>query len=139
MPTQYFALFASNGTDGVVLEEILPLGRKLLICMALWGVMDTGNIVLGGALKGAGDTKFVMIYSLIMAWGVLVLGQVIIVFVLKQGIIVSWAWTTFYIMIVALGYLWRFMSGRWKNIDMLGPNPTVQGARPCGEALAIGE
>ena len=54
-----------------------------------------------------------------VAWGVLVLGQLVIVLWLKLNIFISWAWTVFYILILGVGYFWRFRTGKWKSIDLL--------------------
>jgi len=119
-PKAYFSLFADRGENTVALASVLPTGRWLLVIAALWGLSDAGNLVIGNALKGAGDTKFVMYYSIIMAWGMLVVGAYVIVEVLHLGIIVLWSWVALYITCMAWGYVLRFRSGRWKNIDVLG-------------------
>ena len=94
---------------------------------------------LAGALKGAGDTRFVMYYSVAMAWGVLVSGIVVIVFVLDGSILHAWAWLTFHVMVLAIGFVWRFRSGCWKSIDLLGRHPTLPEPRPSVEALVVSD
>lgn len=70
----YFALFATfiftcgdwlmgafhaeaSSFDG---EAFRALGRELMGILVMWGIFDATDIVLSGALKGAGDTRFVM-------------------------------------------------------------------------------
>ncbi len=137
-PEFYISLFTIQGSE-LSLDEVLPIGRILLILTALWGLADASNLILAGALKGAGDTRFVMYYSLAVAWGFLVTGQVLIVIVFKLGIFVAWGWTAVYIAILASGYLWRFRSGKWKNIDLLGSQVPIQPDRPGAEALVAGD
>jgi len=138
-PRQYFSLFTSRGTDAVALSEVLPLGRVLLMMMAVWGLLDTVNLVLSGGLKGAGDTRFVMIYSVIMAWCVWIVGEVLIVLVFKAGLIVAWMWLAFYVFLLAVGFFWRFRSGRWKTIELLEPSVPFTTARSGVEALTVGD
>ncbi len=136
-PKAYLSLFTDRSPDAVALVDIFATGKILLVIMAVWGLLDAANLILGSALKGAGDTRFVMYYSVTMAWGLLVTGQVVIVFVLKAGILVSWAWTAFYIGVMAIGYIWRFKCGRWRSIDVLGVSVPLVPRRPGAEALGI--
>ncbi len=134
-PEFYFSFFTRHGAEGVPLEELLAIGRGLLIVMAIWGLLDAANIILSAALKGAGDTKFVMYFSLALAWGVLVAGEVVLVFVLKAGIFAVWSWTCFYITLLAGGFAWRFRTGVWKHIDLLGASVPIQPDRPGAEGM----
>ena len=84
-----------------------------------WGVADASALIISGALKGAGDTHFVMYFQSAVAWGFLVLGQLLIVFVFHGGVYASWIWTLLYIVILGIGFALRFRSGRWKSIDLL--------------------
>jgi MATE family multidrug resistance protein len=119
-PRTLFGLFAGRGESSVVLDDVLPTGRILLIIAAVWGLADAGNLILGSGLKGAGDTRFVMYYSVVLAWAMFAAGQYVIVEVLQRGIIASWLWTALYVFALSAGYFWRFASGRWKKIDVLG-------------------
>ena len=136
-PRFYFSLFTEHGGADLSLNELLPMGRKLLVIMAVWGVIDASHLVLSGALKGAGDTKFVMYYSLAMAWGVLVSGLVIIVLVLDLGIYWAWLWTAFYIFVLSIGYMVRFKQGAWKNMEVIDREPPVEPRAPGGEAFVV--
>ena len=116
-PRAYFELFASRGPDGISRwSRSCLLGRILLLMMAAWGMLDTINLVLSGALKGAGDTRFVMYYSVAMAWFLWITGELAILFVLRRGIVAAWLWLMFYVVILAAGFLWRYRGGRWKSI-----------------------
>ena len=136
-PRAYFSLFAGDATRSVSLEQILPLGRYLLIMLAAWGMMDAANLVLSGALKGAGDTRFVMYYSVIISWGIWIVGELVIVLLFKGGIIPVWLWMTFYVMIMSVGFYIRFRRGKWKSIELIEREAPLQPSIPGSEALAI--
>lgn len=138
-PAAYFRLFTWRGGSHLPLADLLPLGRRLLLMMAIWGMLDAVNLILSGALKGAGDTRFVMTYSVAMAWGLWISGEVVIFFLLKGGILWAWGWMTFYVIALALGFLWRFRSGRWKTIQLIERSMPVQPTRPGAEALITGD
>jgi MATE family multidrug resistance protein len=97
------------------------------------------NLILAGALKGAGDTRFVMWYSTAGSWGLLVPGQWVVIYHLKGGILMAWAWLTFVIMILSVGFWWRFRQGRWKSIDVLGRQEPLPPARTGTEAYILPE
>ena len=124
-PGFYTRMFASDTASMVPTEELMRTVRILLAMLAVWGVADASALILSGALKGAGDTHFVMYFQSVVAWGFLVVGQVLIVVALKGGIYLSWGWTLCYVLILGFGFLLRFRSGRWKSIDLLDRRPSV--------------
>ncbi|HRZ12026.1 MAG TPA: MATE family efflux transporter [Kiritimatiellia bacterium] len=138
-PQAYFRLFTWRGGAELPLENILPVGRWLLLMMAAWGLLDAVNLILSGALKGAGDTRFVMIYSVVMAWGFWMSGEMVIIFLLGGGIVPAWAWMTAFVFVMAAGFLWRFRSGRWKTIELIERQTPIQPTRPGAEALIAGD
>lgn len=123
-PEFYASVFASDA-GSVPYDELIHATRILLVMLAIWGVADATALILSGALKGAGDTHFVMYFQSAVAWGIMVLGQVVIVLVFKLNVYVSWTWTLLYIVILGIGFTWRFKSGRWKNIDLLDRRPKI--------------
>ena len=128
-PREYFLLFAERGGGGFSLDELLSVGRWLLILMAAWGLLDTINLVLAGALKGAGDTRFVMWYSVLMAWLFFVPGTWLVIYVLDGGILAAWAFLALTIMLISSGFFLRFKHGAWKKIELLereAPLPPAQ-------------
>lgn len=124
-PGAYTDLFAGGTAESVPRETLYSTVRILLIMLAVWGVADASALIISGALKGAGDTHFVMYFQSAAGWGFLVLGQWIIVLVFQRGIFASWSWTLLYILLLGAGFILRFRSGRWKQIDLLDRRPTL--------------
>lgn len=116
-PRGYFELFKSRDATFST-NELLTVGRTMLLLMVAWGVFDTISIVLSGALKGAGDTRFVMFWMIAGGWLCLVPGAL---FLLLRGcgIIELWCWLAFYICLLAGGFWWRWRTGRWKSIRLI--------------------
>jgi len=127
-PAFYTRIFEGDAVAAVPMGDLLFMVRILLAMLAVWGTADAAAIILSGGLKGAGDTHFVMYFQSAAAWGFLVLGQGLIVFVLKQGVYLSWVWTLLYIIILGIGFALRFRSGRWKKIDLLDRRSSVVSA-----------
>jgi len=124
-PHGYFLLFTGRGDGGLQLGDVLPIGHWLLLMMAAWGLGDAANVILAGALKGAGDTRFVLGWSLLVAWVIWLGGEALIVFAFRGGIIAAWLWMAVYVFILAAGFLVRYRSGRWQHIDLLGRRPSA--------------
>ena len=116
-PRFYFALFSPKSA-AFSPEELLTLGRSMLWLMAAWGMLDVVTIVFSGALKGAGDTRFVMVYMVLGGWLILVPGTVLM---LRWGcgILALWVWLAVYISVLAVGLWWRWRSGVWKIIRVI--------------------
>jgi len=136
-PSVYFSAFTLRAETGFSLNEIMVTGRWLLMLMALWGFMDAVNVILAGALKGAGDTRFVLIYSSLMSWGLLVPGVLLVIFTFKGGLLSMWTWALIYIGLLAGGYIIRFRSGKWKSIQVIESPLPPPAARPGAEAMAV--
>ena len=118
-PAFYTNVFEGDAVGSVPFGELLKAVRILLVMLAIWGIADATAIILSGALKGAGDTHFVMYFQSAVAWGFLVVGQLLIVFVFEGGVYASWTCTLVYIIILGIGFTLRFRSSRWKSIDLL--------------------
>lgn len=132
MPQVYIHLFARGD---VPMEEIFSLARTLLMFAAGWGMMDATNLILSGALRGAGDTHFVMWYETSMAWLFFAAGELLIVLVFKLGVVAAWAWALIYICLLALGMIARFRTNRWQLIELIEQAPVLADA---GEGAPVG-
>jgi multidrug resistance protein, MATE family len=138
-PTFYFSLFTFRAEGGFSLDDLLVTGRWLLVIMAFWGLMDAVNVILAGALKGAGDTRFVLIFSTIAAWLLWVPGVMVIVLVLGLGLLSMWAWASVFVAVLAAGYIVRFRGGKWKTIEVIESPPPPPAGRTGAEGLAVGD
>jgi len=116
MPEVYVRLFARGD---VPFDEVFSIARTLLLFAACWGLMDATNLILAGALRGAGDTHFVMWYQTAVAWLFFAAGELVIVLVLDGGLLAAWSWALIYICLLALGLIVRFLSRRWQKIELI--------------------
>jgi MATE family multidrug resistance protein len=118
-PEFYVNVFARGD---VGFSNVFETARILLLLAAAWGLLEATNAVLSGALRGAGDTHFVMWFHTTVAWGVFALGEAIIVLWLKWNVFFAWGWAIVYFAILAGGWAWRMHSGRWKRIELIERN-----------------
>ncbi|MDX9866409.1 MAG: MATE family efflux transporter [Kiritimatiellia bacterium] len=116
-PRGYFELFRPPDA-AFSAGELLKTGRVMLCLMTAWGLLDTVSIILSGALKGAGDTYFVMVYMIIGSWLFLVPGSLVLLR-FGSGILGLWVWLAVYVSVLASGFWWRWRTGVWKTIRMI--------------------
>ena len=122
-PRPYFSLFTGDGEGMVSMSEIMVKGRWLLVMMAVWGLLDAINLVIAGALKGAGDTRFVLLCTSLATWLLWIPGEVVLLLWLDAGLLAAWIWMTAFIFLLAIGFWLRFRRGRWKTIEMIQQAP----------------
>lgn len=97
---------------------ITKLGHQLLIMAALFAGFDAINIVLIGALRGAGDTRWIMVALLLGTYGFML--PLAWVFSTPVGLEAMGAWVGATIYVIALSgiILWRFHREAWRNINI---------------------
>lgn len=132
-PKLYFSLFTGDSPGMVSLSAVLDKGRWLLVMMSIWGMLDAINLVVGGALKGAGDTRFVLLCSTLATWFIWIPGELVLLLWLDAGLIAAWLWMTVFISALAGGFWLRFRRGRWKTIEMIPCDSPVAEALPVLE------
>ena len=122
IPEAFIAPFAARA-DPESFEPIRRLVVVLLRFVALYTIFDTANIVFASAIKGAGDTRFVMVMIIALSLGVLVLPSFLALVVLGAGIYVAWIFVSAYIMILGGSFFLRFLSGKWKSMRVIEHTP----------------
>jgi MATE family multidrug resistance protein len=118
---QLFIFPFSVGADPSEFIAIKPVVKNLLYFVAFYCLFDTGNIIFSAALKGAGDTRFVMFVTIILSWLVMVIPSWIAVHY-HYGVYVVWTFTTAYVCILAIVFFLRFLAGRWKTMRVIEPS-----------------
>jgi len=101
--------------DAAVINMAVSALKIFILFQPLLGLF----MVLAGALKGAGDTKWVMYFTIAGNWGVrLVLSYIL---GLRMGIGLNGFWIAMGIDITfrSMLIIWRFLSGKWKDLDVV--------------------
>ncbi len=114
-----YVLLRAFTTDAAVIE----LGTVFLKIVALLQIPLALTMVLAGSLRGAGDTRFIMVATMIGMWGVRVPMALIVALGLHLSVFYVWMamiadWT------VRMGLLlWRYQSERWRAIRVIRETP----------------
>jgi MATE family multidrug resistance protein len=106
------------------------MGVLLLRYVALYSLIDGISIVYFGALKGAGDTRFVMWTMFVASIGVLILPAWYLVQAGIGGIHAPWLCLTAYIVVLASAFSLRFRTGKWRLVKVIEDSPKRECAEP---------
>lgn len=106
------ALFGLFSTDAAV----LALARPMLAMSSLFLVFDATSIVVSGALRGAGDTRFPFWLESILSWTVFLPGAWLFGIALGGGVMGAWLGALCHVTALALGLLLRLRSGAWRSV-----------------------
>lgn len=100
--------------------EVVQIGSTILIVAAIFQIFDATGIVMSGALKGAGDTRWVAVVTVSYAWLIFLPASYLLAFKAGFGAAGAWVGAAAYIFSLAMTLLWRFHSERWRTIDVFG-------------------
>ena len=78
------------------------------------------SIVFSSAIKGAGDTKFVMVVMGVVSCVVMVIPSYTAVVILGHGLMSCWIFVTAYVTTLGFAFFFRFLNGSWKHMSVIG-------------------
>jgi MATE family multidrug resistance protein len=129
VPDVFVAPFALRADPGGF-SEIYGYSIILLRFVAVYSVFDTMNIVFCSAIKGAGDTRYVMLVTVILSVFVFVVPVYLAVVVFELGLMVAWVFATAYITLLGLIFYLRFLGGKWKTMRVIERREEVPMLKP---------
>jgi MATE family multidrug resistance protein len=109
--------------------EIIDMGIILMRFVAVFCFFDALNLVFSGAIKGAGDTSFIMWTIAALSLGVMIAPVYIAVQVIGAGLYTAWTLATLYICALGLAFMLRYRKGKWKKMQVIEAQPVVADAR----------
>jgi MATE family multidrug resistance protein len=106
----------------------------LLRFVAVYMLFDMAANIFSSALRGAGDTRFVMRAMLAVAIGVLAVPSYFAVSRWGGGIYVAWCIVTAYVMALGAVFFWRFQNGAWRSMRVIEPSVVETEQATCESA-----
>ncbi len=122
-PEPLLHLFKAHHHTPSEYAQITDLGIVLLRFVAVFCFFDALNLVFSGAIKGAGDTRFIMWTIGALSIGVMMVPIYVAVEVLGGGLYVAWTLATLYVCALGLAFLWRYQQGTWKTMKVIEVQP----------------
>ena len=108
-------VFAPPDGDFTAIRE---LSAWMMIGLCSYMMADAVILVSGGILRGAGDTRWLMVASVSLHWAMLV-AQFFIIRVFALSPRVSWIALVVLVLAIALVYTLRLHGGRWRDPSVL--------------------
>jgi len=118
-PRPLLSLFKASHYASEHYAEIMDLGVILLRFVAVFCFFDALNLIFSGAIKGAGDTRFIMWTIAALSLGVMILPIYVAVEILGAGIYAAWTLATFYVCALGLAFMLRYRQGKWKKMRVI--------------------
>ena len=115
--------FLMGHAAGMPHEQFVPLQELIVVLLrfvAVYCLFDAMNVVFMSAIRGAGDTRFVLCTSLgtsLVPLGLAWLGMNL----LGQGLFWCWTLITLWVCSAGLIYLARFLQGKWRSMRVIEP------------------
>ena len=105
-------------TPDAEFEAIRVLAGQMMIGLVTYMMADATILISGGALRGAGDTRWIMVTSISVHWAMLV-AQYFVIVVYGFGPLASWWVFVVMLLTLALLYLRRLLGDRWRRPEIL--------------------
>jgi MATE family multidrug resistance protein len=121
LPGLFLHGFASPDGNAQLAGEaaaVYPLAVRLLRFVAAYNLFDATFMVFVSAIKGAGDTVFVLRVSLLLAFALAGLSY-FSVEVWHLGVYGMWALVTAWVWTAAITFYLRFRQGQWRTMRVI--------------------
>lgn len=118
VPQLFIRPYALNAPAGEY-TAISATARILLRFVALYSLFDALTFVFSAAIKGAGDTRFVVAVIALLSIVVLIVPTALIVLVLHWGMLAAWTVATCYVCLLGIVFYLRFRAGAWKHMRVI--------------------
>ena len=118
-------VFVSDETPPADAAEIIRFGSYVLIAAAIFQLFDAVAIIMSGALRGAGDTVWPGVATLVLSWTFLAgLGFLLLEVAPGLGAAGPWIGAAVFLVSLGLAMLVRFCSGTWRTMRLVRDDET---------------
>ena len=121
-------LFLIGHSMGSAPEQFFVVRAAALVYLrfvAAFAVFNAMSIIFAGAIKGAGDTHFILKTSTVMSITLIGLSW-FATSILELGVLALWSILTAWTMVVGMIYLSRFLGGKWRTMLVIEPDTIDQ-------------
>ncbi|WP_264981156.1 MATE family efflux transporter [Pseudodesulfovibrio portus] len=112
-------LFRTRGEGPSDFSAVVDMGVVLMRYAAAFTLLDAVAIIYVGGLKGAGDTRFIMVV-IGVASAVCMIGPILALYMLgARNIHGPWICLLAYVVFLATAFIVRFKKGPWQRIEVI--------------------
>jgi MATE family, multidrug efflux pump len=116
-PGWVLSLFEEPGKSG----DLVAIGTGMLALSAAWQVFDATAMTLSETLRAAGDTFWIAVARVVLAWAVFMPAAYLVVTRWNGGPLGAMLCLAGYMGLLALMFALRFKSGAWRKIELIEP------------------
>ena len=126
-----FLIPYSAGAENINFTAVSSIAIKLLRIVAIYCLFDAIYMAFTAALKGAGDTRYIMYMNVSMGWLLMIIPSYIALTYFNASIYILWSFICIYIIVSSIVFYMRFRSGKWKSMRVIenAPLTTEETAR----------
>lgn len=117
-PNLFLAGFFAGDSSASEQEVVRNVSITLLKFVAAYNLLDAMAMVFSSAVKGAGDTKFVLKVSVVLATLLCVFSWLAVEY-WELGIYGCWVVISSWVGLMGLIFLWRFLGGKWRTMRVI--------------------
>jgi multidrug resistance protein, MATE family len=125
VPEPLLSLFETAGQDPAQHREIVAQGIILMRFVAVFCFFDALNLIYSGAIKGAGDTRFIMWTIGAVCLGLMIVPVYVAVEMLGAGLYTVWTFATVYACALGVAFMLRYRHGAWKRMRVIEEAPCL--------------
>ncbi len=115
---EYLVRVFSPDVPSAIFEEAVPFAVSMIQIATLYVLAEAVMVAIIGALRGAGDTYFTMLASVLSHW-ILIPLLYLSFSVLHLSIVISWLIMVLVFLVFCVVLIERFRSGKWKKINVI--------------------
>ncbi len=117
LPQIFLTVFSSHAQGNY--NEIFKTAKILLKFVAIYSFFDIFFIIFSSAVRGAGDTHFIMKIVAISVILVLIIPTFFVLEILNLSVFYAWGVLVFYVFVLGVICTWRFKNGSWKKMKVI--------------------
>jgi MATE family multidrug resistance protein len=117
----------ASSADHPDFSQVKPVVISLLYFVSAYCFFDAMAIVFGNAIRGAGDTRFSLIFTACTGWFLMVIPSMIASRTMAQPLWACWWATTLNITVLGMGLFLRFLGGKWRSMTVIEHSPSDEG------------
>ncbi len=114
------------GADSAEFLAAREIALLLLRFLAIYMLFDAMYILFTAALKGAGDTRYVMLASIAMSWTLMVLPTYVATAFFDADVYLLWSFLCAFIIVSGVAFYLRFRGGKWKLMRVIEETSVVE-------------
>jgi MATE family multidrug resistance protein len=120
LPRVLLAPYAA-GADPATFGRVQDIAVVLLRFVAIYSIFDMMNVMFAAGLRGAGDTRYPLVLTLVLAWVAMLIPAWVACVWMGGGVYAAWTTASAYVFFLGLLLLRRFRAGGWRSLRIVEP------------------